>query len=231
MGGGFNPMEGVAINKCHFAIEDTKHWEAFCYKQLAERRKELKLIERQFWVGTWKGVTTFVTAIQKYRQIRKAMELEPHHCVWRVDHNRMREKYKALRETLSLKEEMMGTRQVLEYEEAKRVLDQQIKKCFELEKRFVKGRQNDAFLSKRVVERYQELNSLHFTKYLGNSYRTRFDVANTSYTRQQQQQKNAKWRVILESWIASSGSVSESKKDIKKPIDSAPLTRNNECGI
>lgn len=102
----------------------------------------------------------------------------------------------------------------------------------------------DAFLSKRVTERYREINDLHQTRYAifdptyPQYYNSRLLSVKTEVNRLlwvggvvTRKEGYFKWRRILESWNASSGCQNESKSDTKKSSDSARPTHVNECGI
>lgn len=242
MGGGFNPVESIEniVNrmepkplkhKWYYVIEETAHWEKFCYKQEAERRREMMSTQKLQRATLYRYAHQFVLAIQRYRQIRKAFEMEPRICSWRAEADKAHDDYfKVFTAYCKLQEENKALGATLD-------MKGELTYCF-------KTKQNDAFLSKRVVERYQELNDLHQTNYvlfegLRSCYNTRlFISARTELNRLlfvggplDRRETHFKWRRILESWNHSSGSVSESKSDIKNSTNSAPPTHVNECGI
>jgi hypothetical protein len=222
MGGGFNPLEKRVW---YHAIEDTSHWEKFCYKQIAESRKELKQMDkRRGYVHTWRHSTTFPDAVKTIKQLHQAIRKEKNEELDRVHkdyfnvftaNSKLEQEARALRATLDMKEELMGTRQT-------------------------HNQQIDAFLSKRIAERYQELNNL-FRKATDNKVfiftcKTHLKYHCGRYNNDERLRKKITispelWGLICENWRPSSGSASESKSDTKKSEDSARPTHVNECGI
>jgi hypothetical protein len=207
-------------------LENSVLWDKFCRLQKKEKRKELDILKKKRLYQVYRYCEKFAVVLARNRLMRKAMESEDHNCAWRVDHNRIREQIKNLRW------ELASTGKPT-WEETTRA----VKAMEEIQE---KHRLYDAFLSKRVTERYRELAALQhtkatfYTRYSGESRFThklhkRVSGATESVIALLHEQR--KWHRICEVWKSSSGSLSESKSATKKSTASARPTHVNECGI
>jgi hypothetical protein len=205
----------VTMVKWVYPIEETIFWIGFCDKRKAELGLELKIVGSQEARRNSIWSHTPTTRIKSIRQVVQGV-LRAQDEEYLRYHQENVKKYESLDE-----EEIHGLGHYY------------ISKGY--------NAQIDAFLSNRVTERYKELNDLHQTRvsYLGvrHAYNRRLSDARDIYHSfikselDDNNKKPNKWRRIFESWRLSSSSPSESKRDTKKSIDSAPPTHVNERGI
>lgn len=213
MGGGFNPVESIEkiVNKMEkqptyfigyqTPIEETQHWEKFCLKQRITSKHLKKICYLD--VKTRAQHMKPMLHSNKFKAYLKIREGE----LWKEDQtSREREREKE--------------RRITELQER---LVRQAKTIDDLNESIETNR----FLSKLRVERYQELNNLHFTKYPAR------DSSPTKHSLEYRKNLNSfviydyfkegqkrKWRVIFESWTISGLYPSFEPRGIKSSLES-----------